>query len=103
MSVRDRHGSKGKSFRSRKRSRVSKERERGQRERESEREARGKRRRRRRMEDMKKRKLGETENDGEAASEEHLRSLLDPLAKPQLVDLLAKLHLECMEKLRKEL
>ncbi|EXB93643.1 Uncharacterized RNA-binding protein [Morus notabilis] len=43
------------------------------------------------MEDMKKRKLEETEGNGETSSEEHLRSLLDPLAKPQLVDLLAEL------------
>lgn len=45
------------------------------------------------MEEQKKRKLDELQN-GEAAptpSEEYLRSLLDPLAKSQLVDLLAKL------------
>ncbi|KAJ8448517.1 hypothetical protein Cgig2_012161 [Carnegiea gigantea] len=48
---------------------------------------------RKKMEEQKKRKLDELQN-GEAAptpSEEHLRSLLDPLAKSQLVDLLAKL------------
>ncbi|KAJ0792000.1 putative RNA recognition motif domain, nucleotide-binding alpha-beta plait domain superfamily [Helianthus annuus] len=44
------------------------------------------------MEDLKKRKLEET-NNGEITvntSEEQLRSLLDPLAKTQLVDLLSK-------------
>lgn len=44
------------------------------------------------MEDMKKRKFDEAENGQiSSASEEKLRSLLEPLAKPQLVDLLAKL------------
>ncbi|KAK9290151.1 hypothetical protein L1049_008317 [Liquidambar formosana] len=45
------------------------------------------------MEDLKKRKLEETSNGQIPSlhSEEQLRSLLDPLAKPQLVDLLAKL------------
>jgi len=46
------------------------------------------------MEEMKKRKLDELQN-GDASSttsEEHLRSLLEPLAKSQLVDLLAKLY-----------
>ncbi|KAJ9543724.1 hypothetical protein OSB04_023431 [Centaurea solstitialis] len=48
------------------------------------------------MEDLKKRKLQETANNGEEitttnTSEEQLRSLLDPLAKTQLVDLLSKL------------
>lgn len=44
------------------------------------------------MEDMKKRKLEEVDNGQiSTVSEEKLRSLLDPLAKPQLVDLLAKL------------
>ncbi|XP_059668497.1 UBP1-associated protein 2A-like [Cornus florida] len=46
------------------------------------------------MEDLKKRKLDdETGNDQFSSnlSEEQLRSLLDPLAKAQLVDLLAKL------------
>ncbi|KAI3682391.1 hypothetical protein L1987_82347 [Smallanthus sonchifolius] len=41
------------------------------------------------MEDLKKRKLEES-NNGENISEEQLRSLLDPLAKTQLVDLLSK-------------
>ncbi|XP_057982266.1 UBP1-associated protein 2C-like [Malania oleifera] len=45
------------------------------------------------MEELKKRKL--EESNGEVSlsmpSEEHLRSLLDPLAKSQLADLLAKL------------
>lgn len=45
------------------------------------------------MEDLKKRKLEETANGEITAntSEEQLRSLLDPLAKTQLVDLLSKL------------
>ncbi|KAI3415165.1 uncharacterized protein J3R85_015344 [Psidium guajava] len=44
------------------------------------------------MEDLKKRKLDETAgNGGSSDSEEHLRSLLEPLAKPHLVELLAKL------------
>ncbi|PSS01837.1 UBP1-associated protein like [Actinidia chinensis var. chinensis] len=45
------------------------------------------------MGDLKKRKLDELGNGqiSSVDSEEHLRSLLDPLAKPQLVDLLAKL------------
>ncbi|XP_054825044.1 UBP1-associated protein 2C-like [Prosopis cineraria] len=42
------------------------------------------------MDDFKKRKLEEAGN-GDASSKEELRFLLDPLAKPQLVDLLAKL------------
>lgn len=44
------------------------------------------------MEDMKKRKLGEASGDGETSSEEEMRSLLDPLPKPQLVHLLSKLY-----------
>ncbi|KAL0555186.1 hypothetical protein IC582_009125 [Cucumis melo] len=43
------------------------------------------------MEDLKKRKLEETVGNGEFSSVEHLRSLLEPLPKPQLVDLLARL------------
>ncbi|KAK3422553.1 UBP1-associated protein 2C [Eucalyptus grandis] len=44
------------------------------------------------MEDLKKRKLDETAgNGGSSDSEENLRSLLEPLAKPHLVELLAKL------------
>lgn len=51
------------------------------------------------MEEIKKRKLEETGNGlvdsnsslSSSSSLEELRSLLDPLAKPQLVDLLAKL------------
>ncbi|XP_062112155.1 UBP1-associated protein 2C-like [Humulus lupulus] len=45
------------------------------------------------MEDIKKRKLDldEAASDGKILTEEQLRSLLDPLAKPQLVDLLAKI------------
>ncbi|KAI4300705.1 hypothetical protein L6164_034051 [Bauhinia variegata] len=42
------------------------------------------------MEDLKKRKLDEAGN-GDFSSKEELRLLLDPLTKPQLVDLLAKL------------
>ncbi|KAK7259505.1 hypothetical protein RIF29_25113 [Crotalaria pallida] len=42
------------------------------------------------MEELKKRKLEEHGN-GEFSSKEQLRLLLEPLAKPQLVDLLAKL------------
>ncbi|XP_062003982.1 UBP1-associated protein 2C-like [Rosa rugosa] len=42
------------------------------------------------MEDIKKRKLDNSEGIS-PHSEEDLRALLDPLAKPQLVDLLAKL------------
>lgn len=42
------------------------------------------------MEDLKKRKLEETGN-GELISKEDIRLLIEPLAKPQLVDLLAKL------------
>lgn len=71
------------------------------REREREREENSKQ-----MEDVKKRKIEEASGNGEEIStysEDHLRSLLDPLAKPQLVDLLAKLHLVSMEKLRKGL
>lgn len=44
------------------------------------------------MEEVKKRKLEETENGEEATSEEDLRALLDPLAKTLLVDLLSKLY-----------
>lgn len=58
------------------------------------------------MEDVKKRKLEDASgNDDDISrnSEDHLRSLLEPLAKPQLVDLLAKLHLVSMERLRKGL
>lgn len=45
------------------------------------------------MEDMKKRKLGESAAEGDGVSSaEELRTLLEPLAKPQLVDLLAKLY-----------
>lgn len=46
------------------------------------------------MEDVKKRKLDKATRNGNEISpdsEEDLRTLLDPLAKPQLVDLLAKL------------
>lgn len=43
------------------------------------------------MEDLKKRKLDEAGN-GDFSSKEELRLLLDPLAKSQLVDLLAKLY-----------
>ncbi|KAH7512405.1 hypothetical protein FEM48_Zijuj12G0087400 [Ziziphus jujuba var. spinosa] len=43
------------------------------------------------MEDMKKRKLGDSAADDDVSTVEELRTLLDPLAKPQLVDLLAKL------------
>ncbi|XP_022983020.1 UBP1-associated protein 2C-like [Cucurbita maxima] len=43
------------------------------------------------MEDLKKRKLEATVGNGEFSSVEHLRSLLEPLPKPQLVDLLARL------------
>ncbi|KAF5737337.1 UBP1-associated protein 2C-like [Tripterygium wilfordii] len=43
------------------------------------------------MEDSKKRKMEETDNDGESTTQEELRLLLDPLAKSQLVDLLSRL------------
>ncbi|KAI6673821.1 hypothetical protein NL676_001727 [Syzygium grande] len=44
------------------------------------------------MEDLKKRNLDEAAGNGDPPdSEEHLRSLLEPLAKPHLVELLAKL------------
>ncbi|XVF56024.1 hypothetical protein PTKIN_Ptkin06aG0083500 [Pterospermum kingtungense] len=43
------------------------------------------------MEDLKKRKMEEMGNNGEFSSQKVLRSLLDPLAKSQLVDLLARL------------
>ena len=45
------------------------------------------------MEDFKKRKLelDEAGGDGDFSSKEELRFLIEPLAKPQLVDLLAKL------------
>ncbi|XP_058210231.1 UBP1-associated protein 2A-like isoform X2 [Rhododendron vialii] len=42
------------------------------------------------MEDLKKRKLDEAGNAQFSSSEEQLRPLLEPLAKTQLVDLLAK-------------
>nr|AFN53652.1 SBP domain-containing protein [Linum usitatissimum] len=42
------------------------------------------------MEEMKKRKMDEAIN-GEAANQELLRSLLDPLSKTQLIDLLSRL------------
>lgn len=44
------------------------------------------------MEDLKKRKLDEAGNAQFSSSEEQLRPLLEPLAKTQLVDLLAKLY-----------
>ena len=43
------------------------------------------------MEDLKKRKLNEEATTDDLASKEELRFLIEPLAKPQLVDLLAKL------------
>ncbi|XP_048225951.1 RNA-binding protein P [Ricinus communis] len=44
------------------------------------------------MEDMKKRKMEEASNGAEISStQDHLRSLLDPLNKSQLVDLLSRL------------
>ncbi|KAI4364003.1 hypothetical protein MLD38_020149 [Melastoma candidum] len=43
------------------------------------------------MEEIKKRKLDESAGNGDASSEEQIRSLLDPLPKSQLVDLLSKL------------
>lgn len=45
------------------------------------------------MEELKKRKLDDA--NGETLSQDQLRSLLDPLAKPQLVDLLARLCVYC--------
>lgn len=42
------------------------------------------------MEDMKKRKMEEM-GDAQTSTQEQLRTLLDPLAKPQLVDLLSRL------------
>lgn len=44
------------------------------------------------MEDLKKRKLDETGNAQFSSPEEQLRPLLEPLAKTQLVELLAKLY-----------
>ncbi|XP_022766778.1 UBP1-associated protein 2C-like isoform X2 [Durio zibethinus] len=41
------------------------------------------------MEDLKKRKMEEMGNNGDLSTQEELRSLLDPLAKSQLVDLLS--------------
>ncbi|KAG5252777.1 UBP1-associated protein [Salix suchowensis] len=46
------------------------------------------------MEDMKKRKMDEGSNNGSgetSTTQDYLRSLLDPLNKPQLVDLLSRL------------
>ncbi|KAK8713571.1 hypothetical protein V6N13_148784 [Hibiscus sabdariffa] len=43
------------------------------------------------MEDLKKRKMEEMGNNGNSSTQEELRSLLDPLAKSQLVDLLSRL------------
>ncbi|XP_065856694.1 UBP1-associated protein 2A-like [Euphorbia lathyris] len=43
------------------------------------------------MEDMKKRKMEEAGNGGEISTQDHLRTLLDPLNKSQLVDLLSRL------------
>ncbi|XP_022742650.1 UBP1-associated protein 2C-like [Durio zibethinus] len=43
------------------------------------------------MEDLKKRKMEEMGNNREFSTQEELRSLLDPLAKSQLVDLLSRL------------
>ncbi|CAK7342376.1 unnamed protein product [Dovyalis caffra] len=46
------------------------------------------------MEDMKKRKMEEGSNNGSdetSTTQDYLRSLLDPLNKPQLVDLLSRL------------
>lgn len=44
------------------------------------------------MEDVKKRKFDEAALDGGASSTvDELRSMLEPIAKPQLVNLLAKL------------
>ncbi|XP_038906210.1 UBP1-associated protein 2C-like [Benincasa hispida] len=43
------------------------------------------------MEDLKKRSWRKPVRNGEFSSVQHLRSLLEPLPKPQLVDLLAKL------------
>ncbi|KAJ9184704.1 hypothetical protein P3X46_004406 [Hevea brasiliensis] len=44
------------------------------------------------MEDMKKRKMEEASNGAQiSTTQEHLRSLLDPLSKSQLVDLLSRL------------
>lgn len=44
------------------------------------------------MEDLKKRKMEEMGNNGQLSTQEELRSLLDPLAKSQLVDLLSRLY-----------
>lgn len=44
------------------------------------------------MDDLKKRKLEDAAND-DVSSKEELRFLLDPLAKPQLVELLARLYI----------
>ncbi|MBA0857138.1 hypothetical protein Goshw_007941 [Gossypium schwendimanii] len=43
------------------------------------------------MEDLKKRKMEEMGNNDQLSTQEELRSLLDPLAKSQLVDLLSRL------------
>lgn len=40
---------------------------------------------------MKKRKMEEM-GDAQTSTQEQLRTLLDPLAKPQLVDLLSRLY-----------
>lgn len=74
------------------RSKTERERERAS-ERAPSKKHRGSRERKIAMENMKKRKLGEVAaEDDEISSVEELRTLLDPLAKPQLVDLLAKLY-----------
>ena len=47
------------------------------------------------MEDMKKRKMDEGSNNGSgetSTTQDYLRSLLDPLNKSQLVDLLSRLY-----------
>jgi hypothetical protein len=47
------------------------------------------------MEDLKKRKMDEAIINGSAetlTTQDYLRSLLDPLNKPQLVDLLSRLY-----------
>ncbi|PPR97472.1 hypothetical protein GOBAR_AA23194 [Gossypium barbadense] len=44
------------------------------------------------MEDLKKRKMEEMGNNDQLSTQEELRSLLDPLAKSQLVDLLSRLR-----------
>ncbi|KAG8501195.1 hypothetical protein CXB51_003284 [Gossypium anomalum] len=45
------------------------------------------------MEDLKKRKMEEMGNNDQLSTQEELRSLLDPLAKSQLVDLLSRLYM----------